>query len=111
MDLAGKTVALAAFTDERLPLFKDAPTFKELGKDFVYYMQRSVVGAPGMSADAQAFYQGVFKKVSATQEWQTYMKKKSLQGELLQGDALMAYWKRENEVHRKMLVKMGAIKG
>ena len=108
---AGKTVALAAFTDERLPLFKDAPTFKELGKDFVYYMQRSVVGAPGMSADAQAFYQGVFKKVYDTPEWQTYMKKKSLQGELLQGDALMAYWKRENEVHRKMLIKMGAIKG
>ncbi|MEQ8507247.1 MAG: tripartite tricarboxylate transporter substrate binding protein [Rhodospirillales bacterium] len=108
---AGQTVALAAFTDERLPLFKDAPTFKELGKDFVYYMQRSVVGAPGMSKEASAFYQGVFKKVYETPEWQTYMKKKSLQGELLQGDALVTYWKRENEVHRKMLVKMGAIKG
>ena len=108
---AGTVVPLASFTDKRLPMFKEVPTFKELGQDFVYYMQRSVVGAPGMSADAQAFYQGVFKKVYATQEWQTYMKKKSLQGELLQGDALMTYWKRENEVHRKMLIKMGAIKG
>ncbi|MEP2545197.1 MAG: tripartite tricarboxylate transporter substrate binding protein, partial [Alphaproteobacteria bacterium] len=108
---AGSTVPLAAFTDERLPMFKDAPTFKELGQDFVYYMQRSVVGAPGMSKDAQAFYQGVFKKVYETAEWQTYMKKKSLQGDLLQGDALVSYWKRENEVHRKMLIKMGAIKG
>ncbi|HBT44087.1 MAG TPA: hypothetical protein DEB21_19435 [Rhodospirillaceae bacterium] len=108
---AGTVVPLASFTDERLPMFKEVPTFKELGQDFVYYMQRSVVGAPGMSKDALAFYQGVFKKVYETTEWQTYIKKKSLQGELLQGDALASYWKRENEVHRKMLVKMGAIKG
>ncbi|PIW30579.1 MAG: hypothetical protein COW30_01950 [Rhodospirillales bacterium CG15_BIG_FIL_POST_REV_8_21_14_020_66_15] len=108
---AGTVVPLASFTDNRLPMFKDTPTFKELGQDFVYYMQRSVVGAPGMSKEAQAFYQDVFKKAYATPEWQTYMKKKSLQGELLQGDALVTYWKRENEVHRKMLIKMGAIKG
>tara|TARA_B100000513_G_scaffold61772_1_gene24142 strand:+ start:1446 stop:2435 length:990 start_codon:yes stop_codon:yes gene_type:complete len=108
---AGTVVPLASFTDKRLPMFKEVPTFKELGQDFVYYMQRSVVGAPGMSKDALAFYQGVFKKVYDTAEWQTYIKKKSLQGDLLQGDALVDYWKRENEVHRKMLVKMGAIKG
>ena len=107
---AGKTVPLAAFTDERLPLFKDSPTFKELGKDFVYYMQRSVVGAPGMSKDASAFYQGVFKKVYATEEWQTYMKKKSLLGEFLTGDDLRAYWKVNNETHKKMLREIGEIK-
>ena len=108
---AGTVVPLASFTDERLPMFKDTPTFKELGQDFVYYMQRSVVGAPGMSKEALAFYQEVFKKAYATEDWQKYMKSKSLQGDLLQGDALVTYWKRENEVHRKMLVKMGAIKG
>ena len=108
---AGTVVPLAAFTDERLPLFKNTPTFKELGKDFAYYMQRSVVGAPGMSKDAQAFYMAMLKKVYNTPEWQSYMKKKSLQGDLLQGDALMAYWKKENERHRQMLIKMGAIKG
>ena len=53
---AGTTKALASFTDERLPLFPKAPTFKELGKDYVYYMQRTVVGAPGMSAEAAAYY-------------------------------------------------------
>jgi len=43
---AGKTRPLAAFTATRLAVFPDVPTFKELGKDYVYYMQRSVVGAP-----------------------------------------------------------------
>ena len=50
---AGTTRPIAAFTPERLELFADSPTFKELGKDFVYFMQRSVVGAPGMSAEGR----------------------------------------------------------
>ena len=107
---AGKTVALGAFTDKRLPLFKDAPTFKELGKDFVYYMQRTVVGAPGQSKEAAAYYQGLFKKIFNSKEWQGYMKKKSLQGEFLTGDALMSYWLTQKAVQKGILIKMGAIK-
>jgi putative tricarboxylic transport membrane protein len=107
---AKQTRPLAAFTPERLPLFKEAPTFKELGQDFVYFMQRSVVGAPGMSADAEAFYRDVFQKVYNSDEWQTYMKEKSLQGEFLSGDDLKAYWQRERSVHEAMLKKMGEIK-
>jgi len=106
---AGKTVALGAFTPTRLPLFKDAPTFKELGKDFVYFMQRTVVGAPGMSKGAAAYYQALFKKIFNAKDWQGYMKKKSLQGEFLTGDALMKYWMREKAVQKALLQKMGAI--
>ena len=107
---AGNTRPLAAFTPERLPMFPDVPTFKELGKDFVYFMQRSVVGAPGMSKAAAKYYQGVFKQVYDSTEWQDYMKKKSLQGEFMTGDALVKYWKREKDIHETMLRDMGAIK-
>ena len=107
---AGTTKALAAFTDERLPLFPDAPTFKELGSDMVYYMQRTVVGAPGMSKEAAAYYQDLFTKVFNSPKWQEYRTKKSLQGDLLTGDALMSYWKKERDIHEVMLKKMGAIK-
>jgi tripartite-type tricarboxylate transporter receptor subunit TctC len=108
---AGTVVALAAFTDERLPMFPDAPTFKELGQDFEYYMQRSIVGAPKMSAEAQAYYQDLFKRVYESAEWQGYRTKKSLRGDLISGDAMRAYWQENNDRHRAMLVKMGAIKG
>jgi putative tricarboxylic transport membrane protein len=108
---AGTTKPLAAFTTDRLPLFKDTPTFNELGKDMVYFMQRTVVGAPGMSADAEAYYVGLFTKVFNSEEWQGYRKKKSLQGDLLTGKALMDYWKKEREIHKNMLIKMGAISG
>ncbi len=108
---AGKTKPLAAFTPERLPLFKDTPTFKELGQNMVYFMQRTVVGAPGMSADAKAYYVDLFTRVFNSEEWQAYRTKKSLQGDLLTGEKLMHYWKDEREIHRKMLIKMGAISG
>jgi tripartite-type tricarboxylate transporter receptor subunit TctC len=107
---AGTTKALAAFTPERLPLFPNAPTFKELGKDFVYFMQRTVVGAPGMSNEAQAYYTDLFTRVFNSAKWQQYRTKKSLQGDLLTGNSLMSYWKIERDIHEVMLRNMGAIK-
>ena len=108
---AGKTKPLAAFTPKRLPMFKDTPTFVELGEDMVYFMQRTVVGAPGMSKDAEAYYVDLFTRVFNSEEWQTYRTKKSLQGDLLTGQKLMDYWKNEREIHKNMLIKMGAISG
>jgi tripartite-type tricarboxylate transporter receptor subunit TctC len=107
---AGTTKPIAAFTDERLPLFPDTPTFKELGKDYVYYMQRTVVGAPGMSKEAATYYQDLFRKVYNSPKWQDYLAKKSLQGEFLTGNALMEYWVSERNVHEKMLKNMGVLK-
>ena len=85
------------------------PTFKELGKDFVYFMQRSVVGPPGMSAEAATYYRGVFAKVYASDEWQQYMTKKSLRGGFLTGAALKEYWAREKAIHKTMLKDIGEL--
>ena len=81
----------------------------ELGHDFSYFMQRSVVGTPGMSKEAEEYYRGVFKKVYDSPEWQKYMKSKALQGEFLSGDALKSYWKENNDRHREMLKQIGEI--
>ncbi|MGI9570312.1 MAG: tripartite tricarboxylate transporter substrate binding protein, partial [Desulfobulbia bacterium] len=83
---------------------------KELGKDFVYFMQRTVVGAPDMNPEAVAYYQDLFKRVFNSPEWTSYRTKRSLLGDMLTGQSLMDYWKKEREIHRQMLVKMGAIK-
>ena len=106
---AGNTRALGAFTDNRLELFPDAPTFGELGNEFVYYMQRSVVGPPGMSAEAAAYYQDLFMKVFNTPEWQEYRTAKSLYGDFLTGQALMDYWMEERAIHETMLKEIGEI--
>ncbi|MBU2533860.1 MAG: tripartite tricarboxylate transporter substrate binding protein [Alphaproteobacteria bacterium] len=106
---AGSVRPVTCMTPERIALFKDAPTMKELGNDFVYFMQRTVVGAPGMSKEAAAYYQDLFKKVFNSKDWQTYRNKRALVGDALSGDALMSYWKKERDVHKVMLKKMGAI--
>jgi len=107
---SGDMVPLVAFTDERLPLFPDVPTLKELGGDFSYFMQRAVVGAPGMSDEALAYYSDLFAKVYASDAWQDYKSKKSLMGEFMSGDELKAYWVTQRTRHEAILKASGAIK-
>lgn len=107
---AGKSRPLAAFTPERIPAFPDVPTFKELGHDLVYYMQRSVVAPGGIDPEVQAFYEGVFQKVHESAEWQEYTDKKALNRAWLTGDDLMSYFKAERDKHRDLLTAAGEIK-
>jgi tripartite-type tricarboxylate transporter receptor subunit TctC len=106
---AGKSRPLAAFTPERLAAFPNVPTFKELGHDMVYYMQRSVVGPPKMPVEARVFYQDVFRKVNESAEWKEYTSKKALFRSFLTGDELMAYFLAEREKHRALLKSTGEI--
>ena len=106
---AGDVVALVAFTNERLPMFPDVPTLKEFGHDFAYTMQRAVVGAPGMSAEAQAFFTDMFDKLYQSDKWQQYRSDKSLMGEYLTGDALRSYWEEQRARHEEMLKASGAL--
>ena len=107
---AGNVVPIAAFTKDRLEMFPDVPTMEELGHPNAYYMQRSVVGAPGMSDEAADFYRGVFTKVYNSEEWQEYKKKKSLLGNFITGNELEEYWKVGIANHRKLLKEIGEIK-
>ena len=110
VDEAGKVVPLVAFTDERLPMFPDVPTLKEKGGDFSYFMQRAVVGAPGMSDAALAYYTALFDKVYKSEAWQKYKSSKSLMGDYLAGAPLKDYWKVQRDRHTKILKASGAIK-
>ncbi len=107
---AGKTRPIVTFTKARQPLFPEVPTLAELGNDFEYLMQRSVIGAPGMSKEATQYYQNLLAQVYTTPEWQAFMKKKGMTSGFLTGDLLMNFWLSERETHRVMLKKMGMIK-
>lgn len=106
---SGDVIPIVAFTKERLSQFPDTPTMAEVGVPYSYFMQRSVVGTPGMSDEAYEFYKEVFEKVYNSEEWKAYMKKKSLLGEYLTGKGLLEYWKVNNDTHRKMLKEIGEI--
>lgn len=103
----GDVVPLVSFSDERLPLIADVPTIKELGKDFSYYNQRAVVGAPGMSDEAAAYYQDLFKKIYDTQEWQDYMASESLSPLWMGAEEQKEYWTTQVARHKELLSEMG----
>ena len=104
---SGDVVPLIAFSDERLPNLPEVRTVKELGKDFSYYNQRAVVGAPGMSAEAAAFYQDLFRKVYESQEWQDYMASESLEPLDMDPERTKAYWAAQIERHIELFKEMG----
>ena len=107
---SGDVIPLVAFTDERLPLFPDVPTLREKGAEFSYFMQRAVVGAPGMNDEALAYYNGLFQQVYESPKWQEYMSKKSLMGAKLDGADLKGYWETQRNRHEAILKASGAIK-
>ena len=104
---SGDVVPLIAFSDVRLPNLPDVRTVKELGKDFSYYNQRAVVGAPGMSAEAAAWYQDLFKKVYDSEEWQGYMKSESLEGLPMDAAQQKEYWTTQVARHTELLKALG----
>jgi len=103
---SGDVVPLIAFSDERLAAYPDVRTVKELGNDFSYYNQRAVVGAPGMSDEAAAYYQNLFKTIYDTTEWQDYMKSESLSPLWLDADQQRAYWATQVQNHKDLFAAM-----
>lgn len=103
----GDVVPLLSFSDERSPNLPDVPTVKEKGKDFSYYNQRAVVGAPGMSAEAAAYYQDLFKKIYETEEWQGYLQSESLSPLPMDADQQKAYWETQVKRHTELLKSLG----
>ena len=97
----GLTKPIVAITPQRLKQYLKTPTLRETGMDFHYFMQRSVVGAPGMSAPARAFYVALFDRLFKGEDWQKYRAKNSLGGDMLTGQQLMSYWLAEREKHAR----------
>lgn len=103
---AGKMRPIASFTAARIPGLDDVPTMAELGHNLEYTMQRSFVAAPGMPAEAVAYYTDLFQKLSQSPRWQTYMADNALQGELLTGADLQTYFLAERDKHANLLKAM-----
>lgn len=101
---AKKAVPLASFSEGRLSgLLAEVPTMRELGHDMTYSMQRSFVGAPGMPADAAAYYIDLFNRLAQTEEWKTYAESEALDTAPLNGAELQAYFLAERDKHAALL--------
>ena len=106
---AGDTKPLVQFTAERMEAYPEIPTAKELGHDIEYYMQRSINGPPGMSAEAQEWYINLFQTLYESEEWQTFCVEDGLFcEEWMAGDDLAAFHSAQFDRHKKLIDEVGA---
>jgi len=87
---SGQLRALAQVADKRVDGFPaDVPTIKEAGYDIDIPVQaRGVVGPPGMSKEAVAFYQDLFARMVQTPSWKKDLADYQLQDALMPADQL-----------------------
>ncbi len=100
---------LVQFTDERQDIFSNVPTAQEVGTDIVYYMQRSINGAPAMSDAAQQWYMDVFKTVFESDRWRDYCQSEGMNcDEWVAGSDLAAFHRDNFARHRELIEQVGA---
>jgi len=87
---SGQLRALAQVSDQRIVGFPpDVPTIKEAGFDINIPVQaRGLVGPPGMSKEAVAFYQDLFAKMVQTPSWKKYVADYQLENAFMPSDQL-----------------------
>ena len=106
---AGNTKPLVQFTGERMQAYPDIPTAKELGVDIEYYMQRSINGPPGMSAEARAWYIELFETLYNSEEWQQFCIDDGLDcTEWVAGEDLGNFHAAQITRHRDLIAQVGA---
>ncbi len=103
---SGDVKPLLVFSDEQMEEYPDVPTLKEKGEDFSYYNQRAVVGAPGMSDEAAAYYQELFEEIFNTEDWQEYMEREAMNPLWMNPEEQRDYWETQIERHTELLEDM-----
>lgn len=90
--------------------FEEVPTAKSLGYDIDFVMFRGVVGAPGMSADAKAYWVDMLKKVSEDPDWvDGFVEARGLTPYFLSGDELMDFMQNQHDMYEKLMKDVGLL--
>jgi len=105
---AGNLRVLAQVSDHRLPGFENVPTLKEAGYDVPNVPQvRGVVAPPGISKDAQAYYENLFARMVQTAGWKKYLKDNQFQDGFQKSGELAKFFDEYSERMRGILKEAG----
>ncbi len=110
---ANKMRPIAAFSTARLKgIFKDVPTFAELGYPKIAFQQfRSVLGPPDMPKEAVKFWSDTLKKVTETEQWKKdYCEKFMLTNRFMDADEYAKYHKAEEARLHQIAKDVGLVK-
>lgn len=106
---AGTLRAIAVTSPERLP-GNATPTLKEQGVNLELINWRSVVAAPGISADQKKVLAEAIDKMAKSQQWQDILKQRGWDDAYLPSPAFDAFLKAEQARVSDVLKSVGLLK-
>lgn len=108
---AGKVRLLTVASPKRLPgELADVATWRENGVDVVFSNWRGMVGPRGLTAAQIAYWEGVFSRVAATDEFKRDLEQNHLVANFLRSDEMRSYLKSEYEELKVLLTELGMVK-
>jgi putative tricarboxylic transport membrane protein len=106
---AGNMRVIAQVSDKRLPAYPNVPTLKEAGFDVPIVPQvRGVVAPPGMPADAVAYYEDLFLRLSRTPAWKKYLEENQFEDGYMRSGELAKFFDEFTNRMREILKDAGA---
>jgi putative tricarboxylic transport membrane protein len=105
---AGKVRAVAAFTEKRLRVMPDVPTVREQGISMpIIANVRGILGPPGMSPAAAAYWEDFFARLAKTASWKKYVEENQVEDVFLRGAEMTPFLDEQVDVMRKVLREAG----
>lgn len=102
---------LAVAREDRLPYMNDASTLKEQGYNVIWKMFRGIIAPPGISSDAIAFYETMFKKMTESSRWKEgYLKKYMLTPSWMGHQAAAQFVAEQEQIALGVLKELGLVK-
>lgn len=108
---SGALRAIAVTSTERMAgPFAEVPTWKELGVNAVISSTRSLIGPSGMTAPQLAYWDGVFERLTRTDEWKRTVEQKLWVTSYMPSTAVKKEMAAEYAEMKAILVDLGLVK-
>jgi putative tricarboxylic transport membrane protein len=108
---AGKIRVLGVAAKERLVgAFATVPTWKEQGINVVFDLWRGVLGAKGLTPAQVQYWDGVFERMTQSEDWHRDLEKNLWVNAYLNSEATRPAWKNEYDTLKALLVELGMVK-
>ncbi|HXF67530.1 MAG TPA: tripartite tricarboxylate transporter substrate-binding protein, partial [Burkholderiales bacterium] len=105
---AGRLRPLAVSAPRRLEgELAQAPTWRELGVDAVFSNVRAVIGPRGLRPEPIRYWESVFSRIAASEEWQRELALHYRSEAFLGHEAARAAWRRLREDISQLLFELG----
>ncbi len=105
---SGGIRVLVQIAEKRLPPFPDVPTLKEAGFNVpAYAVIRGAAAPPGMPADAAAFWEDFFTRLTQTPSWKKYLADNLFEDGFQKGPELAKFMAQFPEQIRSILTDAG----